>query len=125
MNLLTDDPAKHWLAGLPPWLADAIQASAEPPQLAEGLAGLTRRCGRTREHVARTLKQGMGMSPTELITHMRCRYAARELALSDRSIQEIALDTGIETLSHFYRCFKKQYGTTPRHYRLQARQAAS
>ena len=44
-------------------------------------------------------------------------HAARMLAGSDDSISQIALECGLENLSHFYRMFRGHYALTPRAYR--------
>ena len=46
------------------------------------------------------------------------QYAATALGSSDRSISDIALDCGIENMSHFYKLFRAHYGVTPRAYRM-------
>jgi AraC family cel operon transcriptional repressor len=48
--------------------------------------------------------------------------ARRQLEMGDREIVEIALDCGIENLSHFHALFRRETGTTPRAYRLAHRQ---
>ena len=43
--------------------------------------------------------------------------AASLLAITQKSVDEIAAETGFANLSHFYRQFKKIYGMTPMQYR--------
>ena len=38
--------------------------------------------------------------------------------MTDRKILDIALECGLGNLGYFYRLFAKQYGLTPRQYRL-------
>ena len=45
------------------------------------------------------------------------QYAAMALGSSDQSISGVALDCGIENMSHFYKLFRAHYGVTPRAYR--------
>jgi AraC family cel operon transcriptional repressor len=45
-------------------------------------------------------------------------FAARELRVTSRPIADIALDCGLNNLSHFYSLFRSAHGQTPRAYRL-------
>lgn len=48
---------------------------------------------------------------------VRLKEAERLLRKSDKSVSEIAYETGYENRSHFYRIFKEKYGMTPMEYR--------
>jgi AraC family cel operon transcriptional repressor len=102
----------------PDWLHAAIAAMAADPELlgrgASALAGL---CGRSREHVARSLRRHLGESPRALVERLRLERAAQSLRMGDRPILAIALDQGYAGLGHFYRRFKARFGCTPRTYR--------
>ncbi len=58
-----------------------------------------------------------GISPMEYLQKVRIKNAAVMLTTTDKSILEIALDTGYPTVSSFNRQFKLQYKTSPRAYR--------
>ncbi len=91
----------------------------EPGWFAQGAAGLARAAGRGPEHVARTVRARLGCTPTAYVNRIRMEHAARELRLGTRPIAEIALECGIEDLSHFYALFRAAHGRTPRRYRLE------
>ncbi|MEM7445855.1 MAG: AraC family transcriptional regulator [Pseudomonadota bacterium] len=110
----SEDVADH----APPWLISACQASRDPEVFRQGAAGFVRVAGRAHEHVCRTARQYLGVSPSAYINRLRMEHAARLLSGSDDSITNIALDCGLENLSHFYRMFRDRFGTTPRAYRL-------
>lgn len=105
-------------APLPDWLARACEEAQRPEVFAEGAAGLVRAAGRSPEHVIRTLRASLGLTPSGFINQIRMQYAARELRVTERPIADIALDCGINNLSHFYHLFKAAHETTPRTYRL-------
>ncbi|MEM1213310.1 MAG: AraC family transcriptional regulator [Planctomycetota bacterium] len=100
----------------PRWLRDALDAMS-PADLAEGLPALVRHADRSREHLARTLKQHLGLAPSQWITQQRLDHAALRLRMSRDPILHIALDLGYDNLSHFYRLFKRRFHCTPRQFR--------
>ena len=55
----------------------------------------------------------MNVNLTEYINIARVNYA-RKLLSSDKSIAEIAYESGFNSLNSFYRAYKKVYGTPPR-----------
>ena len=104
-------------AEAPLWLATACEEMLEPNHLREGVPALVRLSGKSHEHVSRTTRRFLGLSPSAWINRQRMEAAARRLADTETPIVEIALDSGIEDLSHFYRLFKAEHGVTPARYR--------
>jgi AraC family cel operon transcriptional repressor len=70
------------------------------------------------EHLARQVRQHLHKTPTDIVNEARLAHAASELQSSGRAITEIALECGVENLSHFYKLFREHFGCTPRQYRL-------
>jgi AraC family cel operon transcriptional repressor len=106
----------------PDWLAKACRAIRKPEHFSRGVSEFLRLCGRSREHVARTARQFLGVTPTRYVNSIRLAYARRQLEMGDQEILDIALDCGIGNLSHFYSLFRAETGMTPRAYRLSHRQ---
>jgi AraC family cel operon transcriptional repressor len=105
---------------VPEWLAQARLAMKGPEQFAGGTLALARLAGRSPSHVARAAVRWLGQTPTELVNAARLEYAARQLGETARPIVDLALDCGLNNLSHFYALFRKRFGVSPRKYRLQA-----
>ena len=61
--------------------------------------------------------QHTGMTLHQYVLQSRLDYAMTLLHTTDRSINDIALELGFYSLSHFSNYFKKQTGTTPVLYR--------
>ena len=57
-------------------------------------------------------------SPGEYVRQRRLDPARGQLAQSDRSIAEIALDAGFSSPSHFATAFRRAMGMSPRDYRM-------
>ena len=103
---------------MPDWMADGLSRATENDVVTEGLPGLTRIMGRSREHIARSFQQHLGQTPTEWINQERIERACLLLATTRLSVYEIALDCGFESASYFHKCFRQSRGTTPRDYRM-------
>lgn len=109
-------------SSLPPWLAEALeQWQHDPETMAAGVQGLARLAGRSREHVSRTVREATGSRAIDVLNHLRVENAASRLRMTDDPIAVIAIEVGLANLSHFYRMFRRELGTTPRRYRAQNR----
>lgn len=71
-------------------------------------------------HLTRAFRQHFACSPGEYVRQRRIDSACAELADSDRSISEIALDAGFSSPSHFATAFRRSTGVTPSDYRAAA-----
>jgi AraC family cel operon transcriptional repressor len=105
---------------VPEWLDRARRAMAGPEQFAGGTVALARLAGRSPSHVARAAVRWYGRTPTEIVNAARMEFSARQLGETSRPIVDIALDCGLNNLSHFYALFRRRFGVSPRRYRLQA-----
>lgn len=104
----------------PEWLRRSLAEWHEDSDaMRDGVAGLARLAGRSREHVSRVIKSSTGRRAVDLVNEGRIELAASLLQTSDDNIATIAYHAGFESLSHFYHLFRSRHGTTPRQYRLQ------
>ena len=69
--------------------------------------------GMSRVQLYRKVKQLSGMTPVELLRKSRLARGRQLLETTDRSISEIAYDTGFSAPSYFTKCFKDEYGVSP------------
>ena len=83
-----------------------------------GAAGFIAAAGRSHEHVCRTCRQVTGLTPSGYVNRIRIEHAAHLLRSEEASIEAIAEACGFDNISYFYRLFRRQYGATPRTYRL-------
>ncbi|MFC1460998.1 AraC family transcriptional regulator [Verrucomicrobiota bacterium] len=113
---LTSVDGKH--ANVPGWLRDACEQIRSPEHFSGGTRQLSRLAGRCPEHVARTAKQTLGKTPTQIVNEARLDYAAAQLSMSSKEIIDICLDCGFKGLTHFYKLFRTHFDMSPRHYRL-------
>lgn len=68
-------------------------------------------------HLQRRFKRFTGETPRQFAQRIRLERAAAELAASDATILEIALDAGFQSHEVFSRAFRKRFGKSPRDYR--------
>jgi len=102
----------------PRWFAEACSAAQSQEVFRQGAAGFISAAGRSHEHVCRTCKAVTGLTPSEYINQVRIEFAAHLLRSDERSIDEVVEACGFDNNSYFYRLFRRQYGTTPRQFRL-------
>lgn len=63
------------------------------------------------------VKALVGISPVELLRHIRIRHAEDMVAKSQEPFSQIAYAVGFSDTHYFGKCFKKQTGLTPSEYR--------
>ena len=103
----------------PRWFSEACSAAQSQTVFSKGAAGFIAAAGRSHEHVCRTCKAVTGLTPSEYINQIRIEYAAHLLRADECTITDVVEACGFDNNSYFYRLFRQQYGTTPRHYRLE------
>jgi AraC family transcriptional regulator len=77
--------------------------------------------GLSAYHFLRLFARVVGVTPHQYLVRSRLRRAARLLAEDERSITDVALDSGFADLSNFVRSFHRAAGIAPRHFRHAAR----
>ena len=100
-------------AACPPWLADACLRMEHPENFRAGVARLVALSGRSREHVARSLRRHIGQTTTQVVAGARLRHAAVLLAVDATPVTTIALTCGWTSLAGFYAAFRARYGCAP------------
>lgn len=105
-------------ASVPRWFAEACSAAQSHDVFRLGASGFIRVAGRSHEHVCRTCKAITGLTPSDYINRIRIEHAAHLLRSDESAIEDIVSTCGFENTSYFYRLFRRQYGTTPKAYRL-------
>jgi AraC-like DNA-binding protein len=102
-------PARHLLRA-----KDLADARYGEPLSVEDLAGAA---GLSRAHFSREFKQAFGESPHAYLLTRRLERAAALLRATDRSILDICLSVGLQSLGSFTSSFKRTYGVSPAAYR--------
>lgn len=101
---------------MPHWLYALIDKMSEKDNYIAGLPRMIELSGKTQEHVTREFSANLHMTPTEFINLKRLNLACSMLVENQKSIIDISYECGFLSLSHFYHCFKKQYGSSPKEF---------
>ncbi len=98
---------------LPRELEQAMREMPKKENLKDGIDRFVALSGYSKTHLARLLKKHLNITPHEFVLNLRMSEAYNSLILTDIHIDDLALEVGYESTSHFQQIFKKKYGITP------------
>lgn len=100
-----------------PVALDAITAAEDylRRHLSEGLlmADVAKHLGVTRARLFEMFKRGTGMTPNDFLLQARIKKARELLLASDRTVTDIAFETGFSSSQYFSTVFRKYTGQAP------------
>lgn len=106
-----------WNPAVPDWLTRACTAIREQEYFCRGTQAFVDIAGRCAEHVARTTRKHLGLTPIQIVNDARMQYARKQLLMTHQPIETILHDCGFEDPSQFYKLFRKTYGESPVRFR--------
>src|SRR5215211_3255350 len=74
---------------------------------------MARAAGLSRAHFSREFKHAFGVSPHAYLLTRRLERAATLLRVTDRSVTDVCLDVGWQSLGSFTTSFKRMFGAPP------------
>ncbi|WP_070042973.1 helix-turn-helix transcriptional regulator [Robinsoniella peoriensis] len=101
---------------LPSWFAKLLNDMAVPENFVSGLEQMILLSGVSQEHLNRTFRNYLDMTPTEYLNTKRINYAASLLLKQHYEIIEICYMAGFNNLSYFYKAFHKEFHCTPKQF---------
>lgn len=104
-----------------PWLGAAMRRMELPENHAVGLTRLVQLCGKSQEHVTRTMQKCCGLTPSAFVNQVRLAALSRLLRDTHRRVLTLALECGFNNASYFSALFRARYGCTPTEYRRRNR----
>lgn len=101
-------------------MTQIINERFQQPINASEIAALV---GLNPNYAMSVFKSVFGMTMIDYLTQKRVAYAQQQLLVTDHSVTEIALESGFQTISHFYTSFRRLCGHSPGRYRALLRRA--
>ena len=83
------------------------------------LSDRAKRYGFNEKYIGRLFKSTTDVSFSNYVNRLRLNHAKNLLLSTEKSIIEVALDSGFENVTYFNRCFKRELGLTPTEFRRQ------
>ena len=102
---------------IPHWLSRLFSEMERPENFSSGMDRMIELSGKTREHLARSVKKYYGITLAEYINELRINYAASLLSRTSTPIVDICYTCGFQNLGYFYKVFKKLRSVTPNAFR--------
>lgn len=81
------------------------------------IANLSELCGFSEYHFMKFFKKYIGMTCIEYINNYRLEEASKLLNITAKSIMDISLEVGFNSVSYFNKLFKLKYNLTPKKFR--------
>ncbi|GJL95330.1 MAG: transcriptional regulator [Hyphococcus sp.] len=75
--------------------------------------------GMSRSKFAESFRQSIGIAPMTYLTDWRIQKAISLLTASQKSVQQVAAETGYQSPAAFTRAFSQKMGVSPKEYRRQ------
>ena len=73
-------------------------------------------CSLSTNYFSRTFKSTIGKNFKDYVCSLKLQNARNLLVTTDKSITEVAYDSGFSSTSHFISSFKKEFGQTPKQF---------
>jgi AraC-like DNA-binding protein len=86
---------------------------------------LARAASMSRAHFSQEFRRAFGESPHSYLLTRRLERAAALLRMTDRSVADVCMDVGLESVGSFTTSFTRTYGVTPTAYRARFPPASS
>ena len=82
-----------------------------------GVDDMARAAGLSRAHFSREFRRAFGVSPHAYLLTRRLERAAALLRMTDRSVADICLSVGLQSVGSFTTSFTRTFGASPTAYR--------
>jgi len=101
--------------------AAALRFLRQTSPVCSSVAELVRHVGLSHKTLERRFQKYLGKTPEQEIQRIRIEQSKIFLRETSLTVESVGLKTGFSSQEHFIRAFKREVGTTPGKYRLQAR----
>lgn len=102
---------------MPVWLSRLCAEMRKNGNFTYGIERMLTLTDKSREHISRSLKKHLGVTPSEFVNDLRLNFIANMLQNSNHGVAEIVFESGFGNLSWAAELFRKKYGMTMSKYR--------
>jgi AraC-like DNA-binding protein len=102
---------------LPSWLKSLMLELESRKVESLTVRGMADISSKSPEHLSRTFRKYLGMTPSSWLNQQKLDRAALMLEHSNSAVMDIALSLGYDNLGYFYRLFTKRFAVPPVEYR--------
>lgn len=102
---------------LPDWLERTCAKMKMRENFSLGIDKMIELSEKTAEHLSRSTKKYLGVTPSEYINNLRLNFAANQLLTTSNSVLDICFDCGFENTVYFHKKFKEKFKMTPMQFR--------
>ena len=78
------------------------------------IANLATRFGFSKNYMSQMFNAKVGIGFRDYLNFVRLKHAVAKMNSGNNNITEVCYEHGFGSISTFYRCFKKHYGTSPK-----------
>lgn len=103
----------------PEWFSMLLARLSLPEVFTKSTREICSIAGYTPEYVSRCFRKYLSTTLTEYLQERRILYACGLLSSTNLPVADICYECGFQNLSHFYHCFQKRNGISPKKYRNQ------
>lgn len=75
----------------------------------------------SKNHIIHLFREAFDLTPVSYLNQIRLRKAEHRIIAFSDSLEQIALQCGFQTYSHFYKLFCREHGISPEQWRRQKR----
>ena len=115
VGLFLSAPAPEAL--LPQWLSGLLEEMDERENFVAGLPRLLALANMSQEHLTRSFRRYLGVTPTAFINAKRLGLAAELLLTTETPVIDVGGLCGFNSQSRFYRLFAERFGCPPKAFR--------
>ncbi|WP_322173105.1 helix-turn-helix transcriptional regulator [Acutalibacter caecimuris] len=102
---------------LPQWLSQLLDQMDRPENFVPGLPRMLALANLSQEHLNRSFRRYLGVTPTAFVNAKRLSHAVDLLLAQDIPVLEVSALCGFNSPSLFYRLFTQRYGCPPKAFR--------
>ena len=95
---------------LPPWLESTCLKMRSYENFIAPPERMVEISGKSKEHLARSMKKYMGITPSAFVYELRILHAADLLRFSNQSVLDICFACGFDNTAYFHKKFKEKFG---------------